>query len=149
MSLSERIVGHYRQVVEHSRVGHSIFYGVIAFITIFAIDLVWHYGARWDWIWERVTRDIVEATAVAIIAGHLFHLREERILRRHREVKYLNHHVRNALSLITVAQQTLTEEQAIAVRKASNRICSVLEQLSRGEEVSIDEEEPDKYNHGR
>jgi hypothetical protein len=147
MLVRERLSGDHRRLVEHSPIAHAIVYGVIAFIVIFGIDLIWHFGAIANWFWERATRAIVEAAIVAIIGGYLFHLREKRMLRRYREVQYLNHHIRNALSLITMGEQPLTGEQASAVRKATDRICSVLEQLSRGEEMSIDEEDPEKYNN--
>jgi hypothetical protein len=87
----------------------------------------------------------VEAAILALIASHLSRLREERLLRRQRELGYLNHHIRNSLAVIQMAEHQLPNtELASEVGQAIRRICTVLEQLARDDEVSIDKNTPAK-----
>jgi light-regulated signal transduction histidine kinase (bacteriophytochrome) len=145
MSFVKDIVAGYLALTERSQFARFIVYGMTAFAVIFGIDLLWHMTG-WSWYWEQLACDVVEAAILAFIASHLSRLREERIIRRQREVQYLNHHIRNALSLIQMAAQQLESEMHVtAVRHATNRICGVLEQMSRNEELSIDDEAPQRY----
>ena len=146
MSLLDRIVSRYLSLTEHSHATRVIVYAFTAFVVLSGIDLLWHI-ARWEWLPERVACNVVEAALLGIIAAYLSRLREERILRRQRELGFLNHHVRNALALIQMAEHQLDlGQRATAIRTASNRICSVLEQLSRDEDVSIDEQVPERFD---
>ena len=106
--------------------------------------MILHLGAGWGWLWEQLAANILEAVALAIIAAHISRLREERVIRRHRQVQYLNHHVRNALALMKMVEQQLEREQALTVHRASSRICTVVEQLTRDEDVFIDTHSPDR-----
>lgn len=146
MSLSDRIVARYLRLTEHSHATRVIVYALTAFVVIFGFDLLWHF-ARWDWLWEQLACNVLKAALLGIVAAHLSRLREERVLRRQRELGFLNHHVRNALALIQMAEHQLDlGQRATAIRSASHRICAVLEQLSREEDVSIDHHVPDKYD---
>jgi hypothetical protein len=145
MPLVNRIIGYYLGLTERSQTTRAVVYGFTAFLIIFGIDLIWHYVARLSWMGQTLAADIVEATALAIIAAHLSRLREERVLRRQRQVQYLNHHVRNALALIAMLEQQLGSEQGCAPQRARDRIRTVIEQLSRDEDVSINEEAPGRY----
>jgi hypothetical protein len=131
--------------IERSRSTRAKLYGLTAFVVIFVPDLIWHFTG-WGWSWARLACDALEAIILALIASHLSRLREERILRRQREMGYLNHHIRNSLSVIQMAEHQLddTEQRASAVRQATRRICTVLEQLARNEDVFIDENIPAK-----
>ena len=123
----------------------SICYGLAAFVIIFGIDLVWHLGARLGWVGERLAADSLEAIALALIAAYLLQLREKRILRQNRQIGYLNHHVRNSLALLKMVEHQLETKQATSVHHAIHRIRSVLEQVSRDEDLSIDERKPGRY----
>lgn len=146
MSLIDRIVARYLNLTERSHLIRVIVYGLTAFAVIFGIDLLLHI-AGWSWFREQLVCDVLEAALLGLIAAHLSRLREERVHRRKREIRYLNHHIRNALTAIHLAQLQLdnVDQRATAVQRASDRICSVLEQLSRNEDVSINEETPEKY----
>ena len=100
-----------------------------------------------SWYWERLACNVLEAIILTLIASYLLRLREERVLRRKREIGYLNHHVRNSLALIEMAAQQVkdTDQRENVVRGASRRICKVLEQLSHNEDVSIDTENPKRF----
>lgn len=143
MSFLERFVGGYLRLTEQSRVVCALVYGLTAFVVIMGIDLLGHL-IPWNWTDEVMTTDILEAAFLGIIAAYLSKQREERVLRRHRQVQYLNHHVRNALTLIGMVEHQLEKDQATAVHNASHRIREVVEQLSRDEDVSIDERTPHK-----
>jgi signal transduction histidine kinase len=141
--MSKRFVFARLPFIESSRLTSGALYGLTAFVVIFLPDLIWHF-AGWNWSWARLASDAVEAVILALIASHLSQLREERILRRQRQMGYLNHHIRNSLSVIQLAEQALhdTNERANAIRSATRRICTVLEELTRNEDVSIDENRP-------
>jgi hypothetical protein len=130
MSLVKPIVGWYLTFTERSQSARIVVYGITAFVVIFGIDLLLHMPG-WEWPWEQLACDLLEATILAFIASCLSRQREERLLRRQREVQYLNHHIRNALSLIQMASQKLEDDElhATAVRHATNRIRTVLKQL--------------------
>ncbi len=145
MPLIERTIDQYLRLTEQSQIKRTIVYGVTAFVIIFSLDLMWHYVVRLNWVGQTLAADLVEAAVLAVIAAYLSRLREERVLRRERQVQYLNHHVRNALALIRMIEQQLEGKQAIAVHRATTRICAVIEQLSRDEDVSINEEAPGTY----
>jgi membrane protein implicated in regulation of membrane protease activity len=145
MLLIERTIEQYLRLTEQSQLKRTIVYGLTAFIIVFGLDLLWHYVARLSWFGQTLAADIVEAAVLAVIAAYLSRLREERVLRRQRQVQYLNHHVRNALALIKMIEQQLEGKQAIAVHRATTRICAVIEQLSRDEDVSINEAAPGTY----
>jgi hypothetical protein len=53
--------------------------------------------------------------------------------------------VRNALSVIQAVELAVKDEQADALLRASHRIRTVIEQLSRDEELSIDDRKPANY----
>jgi 4-amino-4-deoxy-L-arabinose transferase-like glycosyltransferase len=145
MPFIKPFLGFYLRLTERSLITRAVVYGLTAFVIILGIDLIGHFGVRWGWFGERLSADILEATALAIIAAHLSRLREERILRRHRQVQYLNHHVRNALALLKMVEEQLDTKHAIAVQNAGHRIRAVIEQLSRDEDLSIDEQSPATY----
>ena len=146
MSPRKSFLEHYFALTDYSQSARIIVYGVVAFAIIYGIDLLGH-SLGWNWYLERLVCNLLEAIILAWTAAHLSGLREERIVRRAREIGYLNHHVRNSLSLIQMAAQQLKdmEKRERVVRKGSNRICSVLEQLSRNEDVSIDNVVPERY----
>jgi hypothetical protein len=144
MSIIQQIVGQYLRLTERSAVVCALVYGLTAFAVILGIDFLGHFFIRWSWLSEDLTTDFLEASLLGITAAYLTKKREERIIRRHRQVQYLNHHVRNALTLIALVEHQLQRDQATAVHNASQRIRAVIEQLSRDEDVSIDEQAPHK-----
>jgi hypothetical protein len=123
----------------------ALLYGVLTLGFIFGIDMMWHSGARWEWFWGRLARAFVESCGISLFAAYLYHLQDK----RRRQVQYLNHHIRNALSLISMADHLPpnSEQRKTAVRGASRRICSVLEQMSRDEDVSIHGQDPERYTN--
>lgn len=146
MSRIGRVVSLYLRLAERSYFAGVVVYGVTAFVVIMGIDLLGH-AAGWNWFGERLVCDLLEAAILGLIAAHLARLRGERMFRRRREIRYLNHHIRNSLALIQMAELQLgdVEQRADAVRRATRRISSVLEQLSRDESLNIDEQVPEKY----
>jgi hypothetical protein len=138
-----RIVAWFLTFTER-QLTRTIVYSLAVFVVIYGIDLAARHFTNWNWHWERLACNALEAVVLGSIASRLSRLREERVLRRQREMGYLNHHVRNSLAVIEMAAKQLVdiEHRATTVRRASRRICRVLEQLSRNEDVSIDERTP-------
>lgn len=142
MRFVERFVDHYLRLTEHSKTTRALVYGVTIFLVLFGLDLLSDFLGK-GWLGEHIPGDLLAATVLAIIGSHISQLREERILRRERQVQYLNHHVRNALTLLKMLEQQLEARQANVVHSAADRICLVVEQLSRDEDVRIDREFPE------
>jgi ABC-type multidrug transport system fused ATPase/permease subunit len=142
---ANRVVAYYVSLTERSRLTRAIVYFLTALPIILAIDLLCDVFPLSGWIWERLAGNVVEAVLLAIIGTYISQLREERLIRRNRQVQYLNHHVRNALSVIQAVELAVKDEQADALLRASHRIRTVLEQLSRDEELSIDDRKPANY----
>jgi len=145
MRLTDRAIEHYLRLSERSRTTRTILIGIIAFVFTFGIDVICHEGGMGGWLGERLIADILEAIVLAVIASYLWQRQEERILRRHKQVQYLNHHVRNALAVLKMLEQHMEANQACAVDRASERIGTVIEQVARDEDVSIDERNPEAY----
>jgi hypothetical protein len=141
-----RIIAWFLTFTER-RLTRTIVYGLAVFVVIYGIDLAVRLFTNWNWYWERLACNALEAVVLSCIASRLSRLREESALRRQREMGYLNHHVRNSLAVIEVAAKQLSdiELRANTVRRASRRICRVLEQLSCRDDVSIDNKIPEKY----
>ena len=146
MALVKIIAASHARLLEQSRTVRAIGYGLIIFVVIFGTHLLWHWTG-WNWYREELACDALQATILGLIASYLSRLREEGILRREREINYLNHHIRNSLALIQMAEQQLHDvgKRAGAVQQASRRICRVLEQFSRRDDVFIDHKIPEKY----
>lgn len=145
MPFIDKIVDWFLAFTERSRITRTIVCGVIAFVVIFGIDLLWRLGGLSLYSGQLLS-DVVEATLLALIASYLSRRREERILRRQREIGYLNHHVRNSLTLIQMAEAQLndTDQRIATIECACRKILQVIEQLSRAENVSIDNVTPVK-----
>jgi hypothetical protein len=144
MSLVERLIEQYLRLTEHSRTTRIVVYGITAFIVIFGMDMISHNLGGKEFPGEHLLVAISESVVLAVIGDHISQLREERILRRERQMQYLNHHVRNALALLKLVEQQLEAHQAVAVHNASDRICGAVEQVSRDEDVKIDVSAPEK-----
>ena len=142
MPFVEQFIDHYLRLTEHSRISRVAVYGITALLVLVGMDLIDHYLSGRAFPLKHLVLHISEAFVLAVIADHVSHLREKRILRRNRQIQYLNHHVRNALALIKMVEGHLEGKDAVAVHSASDRICGVIEQVSRDEDVCIDGQRP-------
>lgn len=122
----------------YSRAALIILFGLLALAVILGIDMIWVIGNKG--FEPRLARDSAEAFIVALIAMYFYRIEEK----RRRQVHYLNHHIRNSLALLRIVEHQLMKEQSHPVEHAVHRICFVLEQLSRDEDVYIDEQLPRK-----
>jgi hypothetical protein len=126
-----------------TRVVRAIGFGLVAFTVVFGLDLLLHVAHR-TWLSERLPCDCLEA-ALAVLIFRKIALRREASDERHeRQMGYLNHHVPNSLAVIILAEESLSTSKArmSLVGQATRKICSVIEQLSRDEEVAIDDQNP-------
>lgn len=123
---------------------------LVVFVTGVLLDFIGHYifyhmlGARW--IHERLWRNFIEALIVGVFVFTLIDAKEKRIQRRFKELGYLNHHIRNALTIIEMAESNVgeAEKRLEMVKDASSRIRSCVERISRQEDSEINEKEPQK-----
>ena len=70
--------------------------------------------------------------------------RDRRLRQRFKEVGYLNHHIRNSLAVIEMAEGYISEadQRLEMVKKASLRIRRCVEKISREEDCEINEQSP-------
>lgn len=123
---------------------------VVVFVVGLGLDLLCHHlmgkvlGAQW--IHERLLQNIIEALVVGVFMFTLIDAKEKRIQRRFKELGYLNHHIRNALTIIEMAESNVTEaeKRLDMIKDASNRIRRCIEKISRQEDTEINEKEPQK-----
>jgi hypothetical protein len=102
--------------------------GFLAALLGFALDQVAHLFG-YPWYVERLVENVVEGLVIGGFVYWLSCLRERRLLRRMREIGFLNHHIRNAMQAIELAATGITDAQHRAAVDVSVR--RVVETLSR------------------
>ena len=112
-------------------------WGLIALVSVFAVGSIVHvFGLPWglEQLAEGVTIAAVAMSAVATLLKN----RERRISRRFQEIGYLNHHIRNALTVIEMAQNYAkeAEEREELIASSSLRIQLCLQKVSREEDLT-------------
>jgi hypothetical protein len=124
--------------------GKTVLWVVVVFLTGMLLDLFLHIALGWPWIHERLLENAIEALIIGVFVFTLIDAREKRIQRRFKEVGYLNHHIRNALTIIEMAESSITdaEKHIEMVKAASSRIRRCVEKISRQDDSEINEKEP-------
>jgi hypothetical protein len=91
-----------------------------------------------SWLWERLIENLLEAVVIFLVSYSILKSREMRVKKRFQEVGYLNHHIRNALSVIELASTLAgeAEEKLALIGQQSKRIQRCLEKISREEDIS-------------
>lgn len=126
----------------------AILFGSIVFVLGSMLDVIvhWIYQDSFAQIWwrERGVENLIEAVLAGIIAYFIILDREKRIEKRIREIRYLNHHVRNALFPLVMSQGVAMDakERIEIIRDSSERIQRCLEKLSREEDVGDFQDDP-------
>jgi len=111
------------------------------------VGLALDYGfrrMRWPWFTERLVENSIEGAFFTVLVWGLLSARERQTRRRFKELRYLNHHIRNSLSIIEMAEGQVAEasQRLEMVKTASARIRRCIERISREEECEINEEFP-------
>jgi hypothetical protein len=124
----------------------TLIWVMVVFATGLLLDVLFHSALGWPWIHERLLRNAIEALIVGVFVFTLIDAKEKRTQRRFKELGYLNHHIRNALTIIDMAESNVTEaEKHIElVKGASSRIRRCVEKISREQDLEINEKEPQK-----
>jgi hypothetical protein len=121
---------------------YAVIFGVIVLVLGQVLDIVIHWFYRepfsLQWRIERIWVNFIEGALAGIVAYFILSIRERRIQRRLREIGYLNHHIRNALSAIVLSQEIGmdTKQRIGMVRDSSDRIQRCLSKVSRHEDVT-------------
>ena len=128
-----------------SHLRQALQFGLLVFAIIILTDILVSQ-LHWGWWVESLSSDIPEAVLITVMAYKLTKTREDNISRRAREIRYMNHHIRNALTAIQSAEYSLenAKPKAEMISEASHRITACLSKLTKGEPVDIDEEHPEK-----
>jgi hypothetical protein len=124
-----------------------IFAGVVM-VAGLLLDIVIHrlYQTPFPLQWwkERLWENSIEGALAGVIAYFILSIRERRIQKRLREIAYLNHHIRNALTTIVLSQEFEmdTKQRITMVRDSSDRIQRCLTRISRQADVSEYDDTP-------
>lgn len=112
-------------------------WGLIALVSVFAVGSILHVF-KLPWGLEQLAESVTVAAVAMFAVATLLKNRESRIRRRFQEIGYLNHHIRNALTVIEMAQEYAkeAEERKELIATSSLRIQLCLQKLSRDEDLT-------------
>ena len=112
-------------------------WGLIALVSVFAVGSTLHLF-NLPWGLEQLAEAVTVAGVAMSAVGTLLKNRERRIRRRFEEIGYLNHHIRNALAVIEMAQNYAkeAEEREELIASSSLRIRLCLQKVSREEDLT-------------
>ena len=98
------------------------------------------------WLNQRLIENAIEGALFTALVWIVLSARDRRLQRRFKEVGYLNHHIRNSLTVIEMAEGHVAEasERLEMVKQASSRIRRCIEKISREEDCEINEQSPHK-----
>ncbi len=134
------VLKHYER---RSITSKALFWGSLVGIVGFCLDYVFKL-LRLPWLRERAFENLFEAAIFTFLVWALLKAREKQLQRRFKEVGYLNHHIRNSLTIIELAEGSITEpvRHSEMVKGASSRIRRCVERISRDEDCEINEKSP-------
>jgi len=140
LSLLSRLVEHYER---RGIVTKAITWGVLVGIVGLSLDYLTSVLAV-TWLHQRLIENTIEGALFAMLVWIVLNARERRLQQRFKEVGYLNHHIRNSLTVIEMAEGYVAEadQRLDMVKKASTRIKRCIEKISRAEDVEISEQSP-------
>jgi hypothetical protein len=134
------VLRHYER---RSVTAKAAMWGILVALVGMSIDDAVR-GLRWPWLRERLVANIIEGVLCILLVWVVLSARDRRLQRRFREVGYLNHHIRNSLTVIEMAEGYVAEadQRLEMVKKASTRIRRCVERISREEDCEINEKHP-------
>ena len=114
----------------------AAFWGLIVFVVGYSLDDILH-SCNLSWQPEQLAQNSIEAVIITLAVATLLKSRDRRIKRRFQEIGYLNHHIRNALAVIEMAQNFAkkAEEREELVSSSTLRIQLCLQKVSRQEDL--------------
>jgi hypothetical protein len=135
-----RFLEHYER---RSIVGKAILWGALVILVGLLLDyFVGLLGL--PRLEERIVENTIEGVLFIALVYSVLHERDRRLRRRFKEVGYLNHHIRNSLTVIEMAEGYVGEadQRLEMVKQASKRIRSCIEKISREEDCEISKQTP-------
>lgn len=142
----ERTIDHtlFAYYERRNKLVKAILWGLWIAVIGLAFDyLIRHLHLQW--FCERVLENLFEGIFFGGLVWFVLSVQERRMRQRFREVGYLNHHIRNSLTIIEMAEAQVAEtsQRLEMIRKASSRIRRCVEKISRDEDVRISERFPE------
>jgi hypothetical protein len=134
------VLAHYER---RSIVAKAIAWGVLVVVVGLSLDYLVRM-VRLPWLQERIVENTIEGVLFTLLVWVVLKAREEHLRRRFKEVGYLNHHIRNSLTVIEMAEGYVHEpgQRLEMVKNASSRIRRCIEKVSRNEDCEIDHHLP-------
>jgi hypothetical protein len=128
---------------KRSVVPRAIMWGVLVTVIGMSLDssiAVFH----WPWLGERLVENTIEGVLSTLFMWVFLNAREKRLQQRFKEVGYLNHHIRNSLATIQMADGYVAEaaQRSELIANASTRIRLCVEKISREQDRAINERSP-------
>ncbi len=111
-------------------------WGLIVLGLGYAIGAILHvFNLPWEW--QQLGQNSIEGVIIVVAVATLLKNRDRRVRRRFQEIGYLNHHIRNALAVIEMAQRYAkeAEEREKLVSSSSFQIQLCLQKVSREEDL--------------
>jgi hypothetical protein len=108
---------------------------VVAFFGV-ALDAVrWRGNA--SWYVSAATASVLEAVVVTLLVTMVIEGRRKRAIRRTLELAFLNHHIRNAITQMSMAEHVADPQQRERfVREAVGRISEVLFRIANSADLT-------------
>ncbi len=136
------LLKHYER---RSVVPRAVMWGVLIGAIGMSLDssvAVFH----WRWVGERLVENTIEGVLFALFMWVFLNAREKRLQQRFKEVGYLNHHIRNALATIQMADGYVADvaQRSELIANASTRIRLCVEKISRQQDCTIDDRSPER-----
>ena len=141
-SSTNLLLKHYER---RSVVPRAIMWGVL----VTAVGMSLDYSVtlfHLPWLRERLCRKYDRGSLVCFFMWVILDGREKRLQRRFKEVGYLNHHIRNSLATIQMAEGYVAEaaQRSELIANASARIRLCVEKISRQQDCAINERSPER-----
>jgi hypothetical protein len=107
---------------------------VVAFIGVALNAVRWHGNMSW---YVRATGAVVETVIVTVLVTIVLEQRRKRAIRRTLELAFLNHHIRNAITQMSMAQYVADPQQhGRLVREAVGRISEALFRIANSADLT-------------
>ncbi len=110
--------------------------GVVAALIGVALDAVRWWGHA-SWYVSTTTTGVLEAVVVTLLATMVIEERRKRAIRRTLELAFLNHHIRNAITQMSMAEHVADpQKRERFVREAVSRISEALFRIANSADLT-------------
>ena len=110
--------------------------GVVVAVIGVALNALRFYGNAW-WYVSATTGAVVEMVIVTALVTNVIEQRRKRAIRRTLELAFLNHHIRNAITQMVMAQYVADPQQhGRVLREAFSRISQTLFRIADAQDLT-------------